>query len=127
MITYSVKKVSPSVPASTETLASKAEDERFEARLSIPHAPVLAMTAASGALAGAVAGTIAGPVGAAIGGLLGAAIGAAAGEVLEEGTEEHDAHDAELDAIIGVTRGDIGVRKPSGARTSRRRPSSQSR
>jgi hypothetical protein len=94
-------------------MIEKDEDDRFEERISKhPHGATLAASTLSGAAAGAMVGAVAGPVSAAVGGLIGAAVGAAAGEVLEENGDEHDAHDNELDLIIGVEGGDIGARQP---------------
>jgi hypothetical protein len=87
-----------------------AELERMQTRLSEHHAPPLAASALAGAAAGAVAGAVGGPVSAAIGGFIGAAVGAAAGEVMEESGEAQDIHDAEVDAIIGISGGDMGAR-----------------
>ena len=83
----------------------------MQTRLSEHHAPTLAASTVAGAAAGAVAGAIAGPVSAAIGGFIGAAMGAAAGEAMEEAGEAHDIHDAAVDAILGVSGGDIGARR----------------
>ena len=65
--------------------------------------------AAGGAIAGAALGSIAGPLGAATGAVLGGVIGAVVAKVGDEESERHSVHDGELDAIIGVSGGDLGA------------------
>ncbi len=64
--------------------------------------------AATGALAGAVLGVVAGPPGMVAGAILGAAAGAVAGAALDSEASSDAAHTRELDAVIGVSGGDIG-------------------
>jgi len=66
--------------------------------------------AVAGEIAGAVVGSIAGPVGVVGGMVVGAVIGAVTGKVIEEQAHRADAHDAELDDEIGVTKGDLGAK-----------------
>jgi len=70
----------------------------------------------SGAAAGAATGSIAGPVGAVTGAVIGGAIGAAAAVVLRRSDARAAAHDAELDADIGVIGGDLGNPVPPGTK-----------
>jgi hypothetical protein len=65
--------------------------------------------AAGGALAGAVLGAVAGPPGMIAGAVLGAAAGAVAGAVLDADASREAAHTRELDAVIGVSGGNIGA------------------
>jgi hypothetical protein len=65
--------------------------------------------AASGALVGAVVGAAAGPAGVAAGAVLGGIAGALAGAVLDQDASEQAARTRELDAVIGVTEGDLGA------------------
>lgn len=66
---------------------------------------------ACGLVAGLAAGAMVGPadVGLLVGGTLGLAVGAAAGIVLEREDKRGAARHKELDAIIGVTAGDLGA------------------
>jgi nucleotide-binding universal stress UspA family protein len=65
--------------------------------------------AAGGAIAGAALGSIAGPLGAATGAVLGGVLGAVVAKVGDEESERTSAHDSQLDAIIGVSGGDLGA------------------
>ncbi len=65
--------------------------------------------AASGALAGGVLGAVAGPPGAVAGALIGALAGALTGGALDDDDTEKGAADAELDAAIGVSGGELGA------------------
>jgi hypothetical protein len=68
-----------------------------------------AEAAASGAIVGAVVGAAAGPAGVAAGAVIGGIAGALAGSVLDQDSTERAARTRELDAIIGVTEGDLGA------------------
>jgi outer membrane lipoprotein SlyB len=71
--------------------------------------------AIAGEVAGGVLGSAAGPAGAIAGMVMGAAAGALVGEVLDRENVRAHGHDEELDAEIGVSRGDLGsVRPPKG-------------
>jgi uncharacterized membrane protein len=63
----------------------------------------------AGEIVGAVVGSLAGPPGAVAGMLIGAAAGALAGEVVDQEAERAHVHDDELDDVIGVTHGDLGM------------------
>jgi len=65
--------------------------------------------AASGAVVGAVVGSAAGPAGVAAGAVLGGIAGALAGAVLDQDASERAARTRELDAMIGVSGGDLGA------------------
>lgn len=65
--------------------------------------------AASGAFVGAVVGAAAGPAGVAAGAVIGGIAGALAGAVLDRDSAEHAARTRELDAVIGVSEGDLGA------------------
>jgi nucleotide-binding universal stress UspA family protein len=65
--------------------------------------------AMSGAVAGVATGALAGPAGAIAGGAIGTVIGAIAGAVMKREDARADAHDHELDDVIGVTRGTLGT------------------
>jgi|CZKU01.1.fsa_nt_gi hypothetical protein len=62
-----------------------------------------------GGLIGAIVGIAAGPAGAVTGLIVGATAGAVAGTIMKREHERDRIHDADLDDIIGVTKGDIGV------------------
>jgi hypothetical protein len=63
----------------------------------------------AGALAGAALGAIAGPPGALAGAVLGGVFAAGAAAAVEKNSADESARDAELDADIGVTGGDLGA------------------
>lgn len=65
--------------------------------------------AASGAFVGAVVGAAAGPAGVAAGAIVGAVAGALAGAAMDQDASEHTAQTRELDAVIGVSGGDLGA------------------
>jgi nitroreductase len=65
--------------------------------------------AIAGELAGAVVGSAAGPVGAVTGMILGGVAGALTGKVLEDEQRRSEAKDSQLDEIIGVMGGEMGV------------------
>jgi hypothetical protein len=65
--------------------------------------------AASGAIAGTVVGAAAGPPGMAAGAIIGAAAGAMAGAALDAEGESRALRTRELDAVIGVSGGDMGA------------------
>lgn len=73
------------------------------------HALHQAEGAAGGAIAGAAVGSIAGPVGAAAGAVIGGVVGALVAKVADEEAERVSLHDKELDAVIGVSGGDMGA------------------
>lgn len=84
-------------------------DERPRgAPASHPHALAEA-GAVAGAVVGAVAGAIAGPAFSVAGAVVGSALGAAAGETVERAEHERGAHEADLDATIGLTGGGVGT------------------
>lgn len=98
--------------------AKKAADEKNEAVRPAdvaPNAPSQrhplheAGGAAGGALAGAALGAIAGPGGAAAGAVIGGVVGAFVAKVADEEMARASFHDGELDAIIGVSGGDLGA------------------
>jgi hypothetical protein len=64
---------------------------------------------AAGALAGATIGAIAGPPGAVAGAVVGAIAGAVTGHAVEKAHERREADDRELDAVIGVSEGELGA------------------
>jgi hypothetical protein len=65
--------------------------------------------AAGGAIAGAALGAMAGPAGAAAGAVLGGVVGAFVAKVADEESARVSFHDGELDAVIGVSGGDLGA------------------
>lgn len=65
--------------------------------------------AAGGAIAGAAVGAMAGPAGAAVGAVLGGVVGAFAAKISDEEEARVSLHDGELDAVIGVSGGEIGA------------------
>lgn len=65
--------------------------------------------AIAGEVAGAVVGSAAGPVGAVAGMILGGVAGALTGKVIEDEQRRSEAKDAQLDEIIGVMGGEMGV------------------
>ena len=65
--------------------------------------------AASGAFVGAVVGAAAGPAGVAAGAVIGGIAGALAGAVLDDEASKQAARTRELDAMIGVSEGDLGA------------------
>jgi len=67
-------------------------------------------TTLAGAIGGAALGAIAGPPGLILGGTVGAGIGLLAGSTLDAAVHEADAHDHDLDDVIGVSGGDLGAR-----------------
>ena len=64
---------------------------------------------ASGALAGVVLGAGAGPPGMVAGALVGGMVGALAGSVLDGASSSQASHERDLDAQIGVSKGDLGA------------------
>jgi outer membrane lipoprotein SlyB len=64
---------------------------------------------ASGALAGAVLGAGAGPPGMVAGAVIGSVAGALAGAVLDRESSKQAAHTRELDAVIGISEGELGA------------------
>jgi hypothetical protein len=62
----------------------------------------------AGGVAGAAVGAIAGPPGAIAGALVGLAVGALAGGTLHNEVDAKNAHDEELDKVIGVSGGHLG-------------------
>ena len=64
---------------------------------------------ASGALAGAVLGAGAGPPGMVAGAVIGSVAGALAGGVLDRESSKKVAYSRELDAVIGVSEGELGA------------------
>jgi len=65
--------------------------------------------AASGALAGAVVGAGAGPPGMLTGAVLGGVAGAITGAAVDNESKSQAARTRELDAVIGVSEGDLGA------------------
>lgn len=63
----------------------------------------------AGALAGAAMGAIAGPPGATAGAVIGGIVGAMAAGAVERDAAERAEVDRELDAVIGVSGGDLGA------------------
>ncbi len=63
----------------------------------------------SGVVAGAATGVVVGPIGAAVGSAIGGVVGALAGTVVEREQARAEAHDHDLDEVIGVTRGSLGT------------------
>jgi len=73
-----------------------------------PHTHGTEAGAVAGEAVGAVIGSAAGPAGVVAGMVIGAAAGALVGKVLDQEEERKSFHDGELDAEIGVTKGDLG-------------------
>jgi hypothetical protein len=74
------------------------------------HRPVvLAAAALTAAVAGGAVGAMAGPAFALAGAAIGVVAGAVAGYSMEKEVRARDAHDRELDDMIGVTAGTIGT------------------
>ena len=64
---------------------------------------------ASGMALGAAVGSAAGPPGLVAGAVIGGVTGALAALALDRGSDDRDAHAAELDSIIGTNGGDMGA------------------
>lgn len=94
-------------PGATKTVAE------VEAGLKRQRGRELIARESAGALAGGIAGAVigmgAGPAGAIAGGLIGAATGATVEDKLERWEARGRRHDAELDAAIGVSGGELGA------------------
>jgi zinc transporter ZupT len=65
-----------------------------------------------GTISGAVIGLLAGPPGVIVGALMGCSAGTMLGAVLDSVDVKARRHDDELDHVIGVIGGDIGVKHP---------------
>jgi hypothetical protein len=65
--------------------------------------------AASGAFIGGVIGVAAGPAGVAAGAIIGSIAGALAGAALDQEASDQATRTRELDAVIGVSGGDLGA------------------
>lgn len=86
---------------------------RAPARAGLPREGYVTLEAATlaGAASGVAVGAIGGPPGAIVGGIIGTAVGMMAGSTLDVAQRRADAHDRELDDMIGVTEGDLGARE----------------
>jgi hypothetical protein len=77
------------------------------------HRAIVAAEAVAGMVAGGLVGSLAGPAGIAVGAVLGGAAAAAAGSTALGNAKELRAHDAKLDADIGVDGGNLGAAPPN--------------
>ncbi len=71
--------------------------------------PAVLAGALSGVVGGVAVGAMAGPVGAGVGIVFGLVIGVIAGYVIEKEDDRRDHRTRELDAVIGVTTGDMSA------------------
>ena len=87
----------------------KEKGKRNSAKSSVKRLEHEAEGAAAGAFAGALVGACAGPPGVIAGAILGGAAGAMVGRGMDAQASADSAHSRELDAVIGVSEGDIGA------------------
>src|ERR1035438_9456532 len=105
----------PASPSSRATLRSHQERAkeitRSKAKRVVPEPLAARMGVEGGALCGgligAIVGIAAGPAGAVTGLIVGATAGAVTGTIMKRELERDRIHDADLDDIIGATKGDI--------------------